>query len=57
MQNVITTPPPLSLRDENKETKLSDLAIVCSNCHRMLHRKRSWLKIETLKGIYEKQRS
>ncbi|HHC7144757.1 hypothetical protein ACSTHQ_01420 [Vibrio parahaemolyticus] len=50
-------PPPLSLRDENKETKLSDLAIVCSNCHRMLHRKRSWLKIETLKGIYEKQRS
>ncbi|MBS9848183.1 HNH endonuclease [Vibrio alginolyticus] len=48
---------PLSLRDENKKTELSDLAIVCSNCHRMLHRKRPWIKIETLKDIYEKQRS
>ncbi|MCX2758979.1 HNH endonuclease [Vibrio sp. Sgm 22] len=48
---------PLSLREENKETKLSDLAIVCSNCHRMLHRKRPWLKIEALKDIYEKQRA
>lgn len=47
---------PLSLRDENKETKLSDLAIVCSNCHRMLHRKRPWLKVEALKEIYEKHR-
>ncbi len=47
---------PLSLRDENKKTELSDLAIVCSNCHRMLHRKRPWIKIETLKDIYEKQR-
>ncbi|EIF8963174.1 HNH endonuclease [Vibrio parahaemolyticus] len=48
---------PLSLRKENKETKLSDLAIVCSNCHRMLHRKRPWLKVEELKDIYEMQRS
>lgn len=48
---------PLSLREENKETKLSDLAIVCSNCHRMLHRKRPWLKIEALKDIYTKQRT
>ncbi|QJY35195.1 hypothetical protein HOO69_00630 [Vibrio europaeus] len=48
---------PLSLREENKQTKLCDLAIVCSNCHRMLHRKRPWLKVETLKRIYEKQRA
>ncbi len=31
---------PLNLRDKNEETALCDLAIVCSNCHRMLHRKR-----------------
>lgn len=48
---------PLSLRDENQKTKLSDLAIVCSNCHRMLHRKRPWLKVKALKDIYEKQRA
>lgn len=48
---------PLSFRDKNEETKLSDLAIVCANCHRMIHRKRPWLTLDDLKGIYEKQKS
>lgn len=48
---------PLSLREENKETKLVDLAIVCSNCHRMIHRRRPWLKVQALKEIYEEQRA
>ncbi|NCI15617.1 HNH endonuclease [Cronobacter muytjensii] len=48
---------PLSLRDKNEETALSDLAIVCSNCHRMLHRKRPWLTLDDLRAIYEKQKS
>ena len=30
---------PMSLRHEETETRLQDLAVVCSNCHRMLHRK------------------
>lgn len=47
---------PLSLRDKNEETSLHDLAIVCANCHRMLHRKRPWLKLDELKKIYEKQK-
>lgn len=47
----------LSLREQNEETKLNDLAIVCSNCHRMLHRKRPWLTIDALKDLYEKQKS
>ncbi|MGN2612511.1 HNH endonuclease [Aliivibrio fischeri] len=46
---------PLSLRDKNKETKLDELAILCSNCHRMIHRKKPWLNIDELKAIYEKQ--
>ena len=29
---------PLSELDVNSETKLDDLLLVCSNCHRMLHR-------------------
>jgi len=48
---------PLSFRDKNEETSLCDLAIVCSNCHRMLHRKRPWLTLNDLKDIYEKQKS
>ena len=30
---------PISRRAENTYTRLEDLAIVCSNCHRMLHRR------------------
>ena len=29
---------PVSSSDKTRETRLSDLAIVCSNCHRMIHR-------------------
>lgn len=28
---------PLALVDENARTRLSDLSIVCSNCHRVIH--------------------
>ncbi|WP_432730564.1 HNH endonuclease [Klebsiella oxytoca] len=48
---------PLSLREDNQETKLEDLAIVCANCHRMLHRRRPWLTVDVLKNIYENQRT
>lgn len=37
-------------------TKLSDLALVCANCHRMLHRKNSdgeYYSVEQLKDIYQ----
>lgn len=40
---------PLSqLADEGAAVKPSDLAMVCSNCHRMLHRKRPWLTMNEL---------
>ncbi|WP_232666265.1 HNH endonuclease [Pseudonocardia sp. TRM90224] len=29
-------------------TKLADLALLCSNCHRMIHRRKPWLTIEQL---------
>jgi 5-methylcytosine-specific restriction protein A len=35
------------------KTKLSDLALVCANCHRMLHRGRPW---HTVDGLKEKLR-
>lgn len=36
-------------------TKLHDLALVCSNCHRMLHRSRPWVSISQLKAELVRQ--
>lgn len=42
---------PVSEAFETRETKIEDLALVCSNCHRMLHRCKSGTSIEELKKI------
>lgn len=42
---------PISQLTEETETKIDDLALVCSNCHRMLHRRRPWLTLDELKTI------
>ncbi|PEM90665.1 restriction endonuclease [Bacillus toyonensis] len=42
---------PVSDLEEGHKTKVEDIAIVCSNCHRMLHRKRPWLSKEELKNL------
>ena len=34
-----------------KDTKISDIALVCSNCHRMIHRYVPWLSISQLRKI------
>ena len=36
---------------EGEKTKLEDLALVCSNCHRIIHRKKPWLNIAQLQKI------
>lgn len=41
---------PLAHRSGNEPTMLEELAIVCSNCHRMLHR-RGLISIKHLKGL------
>ncbi len=46
------TKPVSGLRAGHR-TKLGDLAIVCSNCHRMIHKSRPMLTIEELKSIIE----
>lgn len=43
---------PLSKLKGSKEIKLSDLALVCANCHRMLHRKND--SVLTLQELGEK---
>jgi 5-methylcytosine-specific restriction protein A len=45
---------PLSVAGE-KKTKVKDMALLCANCHRLLHRaiakRKQWLSIEEAKGI------
>jgi len=33
-------------------TRLADLALLCSNCHRMIHHRRPWLTVEDLAGLH-----
>ena len=35
----------------NEKTKIEDIVMVCSNCHKMLHRKRPWLNKSELKKL------
>lgn len=45
---------PMSALEEEVKTKINDIALVCSNCHRMLHRKRPWLEMSELKKLINK---
>lgn len=45
---------PVSEYKSEMVTKVNDLALVCSNCHRMLHRKRPWLTIDQLSLLLNK---
>ncbi len=42
---------PLSQLREDTETKLDDLILVCSNCHKMIHRRRPWLSVGEIKKL------
>lgn len=42
---------PVATLGGGVKTKLSDIALVCSNCHRMLHRGRKMLSISELRKI------
>lgn len=42
---------PISEMSTDSETRIKDLIMVCSNCHRMLHRKRPWVTKAALKSL------
>ena len=44
------TKPVSEIGDKGK-TSLDDLALLCSNCHRMIHRKRPWISVSKLKEL------
>jgi hypothetical protein len=39
---------PLSSIIDTQVTRLEDLALLCANCHRIVHRRRQWLTMEQL---------
>ncbi len=43
------TVPLRDLQPESR-TRLDDLALLCSNCHRMVHRRSPWLSVEQLRA-------
>jgi hypothetical protein len=45
---------PVSQMSINHKTKLDDLCLLCSNCHRIIHRKTPWLTLKELKAIIKK---
>jgi hypothetical protein len=46
---------PITELEVEVKTKVKDVALVCSNCHRMLHRKRPWLKMKELRSLIDKK--
>lgn len=42
---------PISELKSEEETKPSELTLLCSCCHRMIHRKRPWLSVSRLKDL------
>jgi hypothetical protein len=48
---------PLAEYDAEAPTRLEDLAIVCANCHRMLHRSRPMMKVEELRSLILQRRA
>jgi 5-methylcytosine-specific restriction enzyme A len=42
---------PLHSLKPGTRTRLSDLALLCSNCHRMVHRRKQWLTVDALRSV------
>ena len=43
---------PVSELMPGEKTKLADLALLCANCHRMIHAARPWWSIEELRASF-----
>lgn len=42
---------PISEMNDEQQVSLRDMALLCSNCHRMIHRFRPWLSVEELRSL------
>lgn len=46
---------PVKTMQKGHKTKPEDIVLLCSNCHRITHRKVEWLSLHDLKNILKKQ--
>jgi HNH endonuclease len=46
---------PVSELKAGAKTKVSELSLICSNCHRMIHRRRPWLSVAKLRELIRKR--
>ena len=46
---------PLSDTKVGEKTKTEDLALLCANCHRVIHRYKPWISVEKLKEQFKGQ--
>ncbi len=46
---------PVSEMEDGHITKPEEIALLCSNCHRMIHKKRPWLTMKNLKTLLKKK--
>jgi 5-methylcytosine-specific restriction enzyme A len=44
---------PLSERTTKRSTRIEDMALVCANCHRMIHTGDKTLTLEELKALLQ----
>lgn len=44
---------PVSTLAEDSKTKAEDLALLCANCHRMVHSAQPWLGVDELRALIE----
>jgi 5-methylcytosine-specific restriction protein A len=47
---------PVETLTAGDKTNLDDLALVCANCHRMIHRRRPWLSVAELRALFAEAR-
>jgi hypothetical protein len=45
---------PISESSGTRKTTLDELVLLCSNCHRMIHRKRPWITLDRLNELVQK---
>jgi 5-methylcytosine-specific restriction protein A len=45
---------PVHTLKPGERTKLSELALLCANCHRVIHSKRKWLSVEQVRALRTK---
>lgn len=48
---------PVSELEEDAVTRVEDIALVCANCHRMLHVRRPWLGMKDLRSLLRRNRA